>query len=203
MSVEGVMNALANDYPAYRAIEKAEPETYRRMRAVVADGLAAGASAGDIAAQMRAEIKEVYLRRLRTAPDDLIVAYAGFMEDALLYLEQHDPQNCVSLVSSKPPSGSGGFGAELNRRDSDILSRIVTTPAVEQAFASQDEAVDAAHSAAAAAAAELHESEDAFADALGGKGGPTEQCRTWCAFVGQVRRVGTSRPAILRSLFLN
>jgi hypothetical protein len=201
-SVDGVMDALARSYPAYRAIEKAEPETYRRMRAIVAGRLAARASVEDIAARMRGEIKEVYLRRLRTAPDELVLAYAGFMEDVLTYLEQHDPKGCASLVSSDAPSG-GGYGSELNRRDSDILSHVVTTPPVEKAFASDQEVADAAQSAAIAAGAELHKSPQAVFDALAGQGSPTELCSTWRVFVRQVRRVGTSRPAILRSLLLN
>jgi len=199
--VDEVMKTLEEGYPAYRAIATAEPETYRRMRSIVASDLAAGAPAPEIRAHMQREVKEVYQRRLRTAPDELILAYAGFMADVLAYLEQHDVRACAALMTADAAEPAE-YSAELSRRDSDILTRVVTTAPAPHALASPEEAARMAQEAAAAGGAELHQPTETIAAAMVGQGTPQQVCRGARAFVSQLNRLGAKNPAVLRTLLL-
>jgi hypothetical protein len=151
---------------------------------------------------MRTEIKEVYLRRLRTAPDELVVAYAAFMSDALGYMEQHDVRDCAAAMSGEPPEG-GGYGPELNRRDSDILTRVLTSPAAVHPFASEEEASKAGEAAVAATAVRLNKPVDEVLAALAGQGAPEDICRSVRAYLSELARVGNAKPALLRRLLLD
>jgi hypothetical protein len=197
LSVDTAMAALRDFYPAYRAIQEAEPATYRRMRGIVEAALADGADMRDIAVRMRAEIKELYLRRLPTAPDALLLEYAGFMAAAMVYFEQHDVRACSALLTG----GAGGsYGPELNRRDSDILTRVLLAPAVQRPFATQEEAARASDLAVQAAARTLHKPAEQVLAAIAGQASPEEGCAASRAFVGEIRRIGTTEPAVLRTL---
>jgi hypothetical protein len=191
------MAALAEFYPAYRAIERAEPDTYRRMRGIVEAELAKGTAGREINARLQAEIRDLYLRRLPTAPDELILAYGRFMVDALVYLEKHDVQACRSLVTSGP---AGSYGPELNNRDSDILSRVVTAPSVQRPFATEKEAAAASQRALREAAQTLHQPVDRLLAAFAGDGTPEEVCAAARAYFAEVLRTTATKPATLRTL---
>lgn len=201
MTADAVMDGLAADYPAYRAIAVAEPQTFARMRAAVESDLTHGASKEQIVRRMRTEIAEVYSRRLRTAPDALLIEYWRFVVDALDYMRQHNVSDCAASMTGGPPRG-GAYGPALNKRDSDILARVVTTPPADQSFASQDEAADASGEAAAAAASDLHIPIETFLNRLGGKASAEQTCNAGVAYFRQLVRRGEARPAILRTVFL-
>ncbi len=86
------------DIPAYRAIQKSDPQTYERIRAIARDGIRNGQRPEILASRIRAVISEVVIRYIPYASDDSVMELTGIMVREIEELTQASPNLCYQFL---------------------------------------------------------------------------------------------------------
>jgi hypothetical protein len=118
--------------PAYRALKEHEPQTYEKIRGEMLAAMRAGESPVATSARMRAVIATLLPKYLQTADDAALVEYMRVNMDELEEIARHDHATAYAFLvpdPAKPVNVMEHVSADLKRRDSEALARLVATGA--------------------------------------------------------------------------
>lgn len=86
------------EIPAYRVIQKSDPQTYERIRVIVRDGIRDGRRPEVLASQIRAVISELVAVYVPHASDDAVVEFTRVMVREIEELTQVSPDHCYRFL---------------------------------------------------------------------------------------------------------
>lgn len=116
--------------PVYVAIRTHEPRTYEALRQVVAEGIKQDKRPEIIRRDIQRVIAPLYEKRLPTAPDRELVKLAALVSDQAESLREKHPEVCLQLLGGGGIDGAQYLTPELNRRETDLLGRLLSSPPV-------------------------------------------------------------------------
>jgi hypothetical protein len=126
------LDAVLDATPAYRALEEHEPQAYQRIRGEMLEATRRGESAVAASARMRAAIGALLPKYLQRADDDALIDYMRVTMDELEQISRHDIAAAYAFLvpdPAKPVNVMAHISADLMRRDSEALARLIATGA--------------------------------------------------------------------------
>jgi hypothetical protein len=94
------LDALLKSNHVIAAVNRLDPASYTKIRAIFSDGARQQRGIAQIAASSRKFISDTLMPSYyRRAPDDLIISYRRLQLEAIRYIEKNQPGSCLSVAS--------------------------------------------------------------------------------------------------------
>lgn len=84
--------------PAYRVIQKSDPQAYERIQAIVHDGIRQGKRSEVLASQIRAVISTLVVKYFPHASDEAVIEFARVIVREIEELTQVSPERCYQFL---------------------------------------------------------------------------------------------------------
>jgi len=132
--------------PLYASIAEKQPDAYKRIIDSAWAMMEQGKSDADVMTVARTEITKMAVKLLPLASNETLIAYTGLLYDQIRHISNVDTNACVEMIF---PSGAGINSAsflskELQKRELDLMFRVVNEADKSRAIKVNDEQVEAA-----------------------------------------------------------
>lgn len=173
------MRQMEAQEPIFALIRQHEPTAYADLRALIEREMRTngGAMSPQLIQRARAILAQTVVRRLKAAPDELVVDFTRFVADQSDALEAK-PEICAAVLNGTAGDVREHVSAAMQEREKGLYERLLTAPqTAAPKVATQEDVQPIMAAFAAEASAALNLTEDQLYDALDGKGGPRAVCQ--------------------------